>query len=155
NYNEAMSNDFVLSNGGRTVELLSRDLDDWKITFVDTGLHSNIGQRLLRARKFVENEPMFLANYSDGVSDLPLDELLRDFQSMQAIASFASVRSAQSFHTVQADAAGLVTGMNSMNEAIWINGGFFALRNQIFDYIREGEELVVEPFQRLIEKRLL
>src|SRR5690606_6800849 len=67
NYNEAMSNDFTLSEGGRKVELHSRDLDDWRITFVDTGLHSNIGQRLLRVRKYVENEPVFLANYSDGL----------------------------------------------------------------------------------------
>src|SRR5262249_12287666 len=55
NYNEAMSNDFVLSKGGRSVELLSSDIDDWSITFVDTGMHSNIGQRLLRVRKYVEN----------------------------------------------------------------------------------------------------
>jgi glucose-1-phosphate cytidylyltransferase len=46
NYNECMSNDFVLADGGKKVELLTRDLDDWRITFVDTGLQSNIGQRL-------------------------------------------------------------------------------------------------------------
>jgi len=156
NYNEAMSNDFVLSNCARTIELLNHDLDDWKITFVDTGLHSNIGQRLLRVRKYVENEPVFLANYSDGVSDLPLDEQLRDFNSKQVVASFASVRTSQSFHTVQARADGVVTGISAMSDsAVWINGGFFALRNRIFDYLNEGEELVNEPFQRLISKQLL
>jgi glucose-1-phosphate cytidylyltransferase len=156
NYNEAMSNDFVLSNGGRSVELLTRDLDDWNITFVDTGMHSNIGQRLLRVRKHVENEPVFLANYADGVSDLPVDDMVRHFLAKQVTASFASVRNPQSFHTVQAAPDGLVTGISAMNDSpVWINGGFFVLRNLIFDYIREGEELVVEPFQRLIEKRLL
>ena len=74
-YNEAMTNDFVLSEGGRKIELMSRDLDDWHITFVDTGMHSNLGQRLLRVRRYLEGEPMFLANYSDGLSDLPLDKL--------------------------------------------------------------------------------
>ena len=51
NYNDALSNDFTLSDGGRHIEQHQRDFDDWKITFVDTGLHSNIGQRLLRVRK--------------------------------------------------------------------------------------------------------
>jgi len=76
NYREELTNDFVLRPGTGDVELLSRDISDWKITFVDTGLHSNIGQRLLRARRFVENEPMFLANYADGLSDLPIDQLV-------------------------------------------------------------------------------
>ena len=52
-YEEAMTNDFTLRTKDRHVELHSRDLDDWKITFVDTGLHSNIGQRLLCVRKYV------------------------------------------------------------------------------------------------------
>ncbi len=156
NYNEAMTNDFELSEGGRKVELFGRDLDDWKITFVDTGLHSNIGQRLLRVRKYLKNEEMFLANYADGLSDLPLDELIADFQRRRAVATVASMRSQQSFHTVHAAPDGLVTGIGPMNNGdIWINGGFFALRREIFDYIEEGEELAEKPFARLIERGLL
>ena len=64
NYNECLSNDFVLSNGGKTVQPLTSDIADWRITFVDTGLHSNIGQRLLRVRKHLEGESEFLANYA-------------------------------------------------------------------------------------------
>jgi len=156
NYNEAMTNDFVMSNGGRTIEYMSRDVDDWKITFVDTGMHSNIGQRLMRVRKYVENDEAFLANYSDGISDLPLDKLVADFHQRKVIASFASVHSAQTFHTVRSGDDGMVSAMGALNESeIWINGGFFALRREIFDYMNEGEELVVKPFERLIEKKLL
>jgi glucose-1-phosphate cytidylyltransferase len=156
NYNEAMTNDFVVSGGGRHIELLSRDLDDWRITFVDTGLHSNIGQRLLRVRKYVESDPEFLANYADGLSDLPLNTLIEDFQRKQVVASFATVRSAQSFHTVRFGDDGLVTSMGAMNAgAVWINGGFFALRREIFDHLKDGEELVEQPFARLIERRAL
>src|SRR5690242_4456992 len=68
NYKEHMSNDFTWSEAGKKVELHSSDVANWRITFVDTGLHSNIGQRLLRVRKYVQNEPMFLANYADGLS---------------------------------------------------------------------------------------
>jgi|SRR5690606_13856957 len=155
-YREELTNDFVLRPGSGQVELLSRDASDWSITFVDTGLHSNIGQRLLRVRRFVENEPMFLANYADGLSDLPLDELIGLFERQNAIAAFASVRSSHSFHTVRASRDGLVSGIGTMNEGeLWINGGFFALRQEIFDHINEGEELVEKPFARLIEKRRL
>ncbi len=71
-YNEALSNDFVLSEGGRRVELLRRDIDDWRITFVDTGLQSSIGERLVRVRSYLEEEEFFLAHYGDTLTDAPL-----------------------------------------------------------------------------------
>jgi glucose-1-phosphate cytidylyltransferase len=154
-YNECMSNDFTISDGGRKVELHSSDIQDWRITFVDTGLHANIGQRLLRVRKHVQGEEVFLANYSDGLSDLPLDQMIAGLGGDQ-VARFAAVKPATSFHSVESDPTGLVTKMGPMGDnGPLINGGFFVLRQSIFDYIREGEELVEEPFTRLIgEKRL-
>jgi glucose-1-phosphate cytidylyltransferase len=151
-----MSNDFTLSEGGKSVEVHGRDIEDWKITFVDTGLHSNIGQRLLRVRRYLDPGETFLAYYADGLSDLPLDEMLADFARKRLVASFAAVRSWQSFHFVEADPDGLVTALGPMRgEALLINGGFFAMRPEIFDYLHEGEELVEQPFARLLEKRLL
>lgn len=155
-YNEAMSNDFTLSDGGRHIELHSSDIDDWKITFVDTGLHSNIGQRLLRARRYLGDDDVFLANYSDGLSDVPIDRVIKDFHEKEAIASFVAVRTWQSFHAAKFAGDGYVTGLGVLNDAdFWINGGFFVLHRNIFDYVEEGEELVEKPFQRLIEKRKL
>jgi len=90
------------------------------------------------------------------LSDLPLDQLVADFESRDAVAGFASVRSSQSFHLVSADDHGLVTRIAPMSgDGVLINGGFFTFRPQIFDYIREGEELVEEPFQRLMSERKL
>jgi glucose-1-phosphate cytidylyltransferase len=156
NYRETMSNDFTWSDSGRKVELHSSDVADWRITLVDTGLHSNIGQRLLRVRKYVANEPVFLANYADGLSDIPLDELIADFEHKRVIASFAAVQSAASFHLVHSDPEGYVSAMGQAHASqVLVNGGFFVLRQQIFDYIREGEELVEEPFARLIQERQL
>jgi len=157
NYSEALSNDFTLSNGGRNVELHSRDLDDWRITFVDTGLHSNIGQRLLRVRKYLVDDPVFLANYSDGLSDLPLDRQIAEFQSGDAVASFAAVSNSQSsFHAARVDDNGLVTHIGPISaQQLLVNGGFFVFRREIFDYINEGDELVEQPFQRLIASRKL
>lgn len=156
NYNEAISNDFTLSEGGRRIDLHSRDLDDWRITFVDTGLHSNIGQRLLRVRPYLAGERMFLANYTDGLSDLPLDLQWAELRNSDAIASFAAVSNSQSFHRVTLDEVGRVSRIAMLgDQELLINGGYFVFRNEIFDFIHEGEELVEEPFNRLIAARKL
>jgi glucose-1-phosphate cytidylyltransferase len=155
-YNECKSNDFVMSAGGKNIELLSRDLDDWSITFVDTGLHSTIGQRLLRVRRYLDGDTVFLANYADGLTDLPLDEYIAHFERHNVVASFVAVPPAQSFHGVRSDDDGIVTSFGQMDEIdFWVNAGFFCFRRDVFDYIEEGDELVEKPFQRLIAKRQL
>src|SRR5262245_24689213 len=82
---ECLSNDFTLSNGGRHLHLRSRDIEDWRITFVDTGINANIGQRLKAVEPYLEGEEMFMANYSDGLSDLPLPEYLTYFREQQRV----------------------------------------------------------------------
>jgi glucose-1-phosphate cytidylyltransferase len=155
-YDECVSNDFVLGHGGRSLELLSRDIEDWKITFVDTGLHANIGQRLKAVERHLGDDQVFLANYADGLSDLPLAEYLEQFARRDRIGSFLCVRPGQSFHTVSADATGLVHDIRHVGQAeLWINGGFFVFKRQIFDFLLDGEELVEAPFQRLIAERQL
>ena len=155
-YKEWLSNDFVLERGGDDVHMLSRDVQDWRITFVDTGLHSNLGQRLARVRKYVQDEESFLVNYSDGLSDLNLAAFIDESKKRDAIASFVSVRPSQSFHAVRSGEDGLVTAMEPVATSdAWVNGGFFRLRREIFDYMQEGEELVEKPFERLIAERKL
>jgi glucose-1-phosphate cytidylyltransferase len=156
NYNHYRSNDFSLVIGRSDVELLDNDIEDWKITFVETGMHSNLAQRLARVREHVADEEVFLANYSDGLSDLPLDTYLEDFQKSGATAGFVSVRPVSGYHIVESGDDHMVTRVQSvMDSNVWINGGFFALRQEIFDVIEEGEELVEEPFGRLIDQRKL
>jgi len=155
-YEETVSNDFVLSEGGRRIDLLRSDIHDWKITFVDTGLNSNIGQRLKAVEKHLEGEEMFLANYSDGLSDVPLPDIVNYARKTGAVATFLGVRPTQSFHVVRVGDAGEVAAVARIEDTgLLINGGFFVLRKEIFNYLKEGEELVNEPFQRLIgEKKL-
>jgi len=156
NYNECLSNDFTLSGGGRVLEPISSDIQDWRITFADTGLHSNIAERLLKVRKYLEGESTFLANYADGLSDVPIDKMIADFEAKQVVASFAGVNGWHSFHTVDATPEGIATRISGMsNKELLINGGYFVLRHDIFDYIERGDELVERPFQRLVEKQLL
>ena len=155
-YNECLSNDFVLSEGGKKIELMSRDLDNWRITFVDTGLHSNLGQRLLRVKQYVKDDEEFLANYSDGLGDIDLATQIADFRRMRATVSFAAVPSPESFHVVHGDDNGIVTSFGPMRGSnFWVNAGFFCLRQDVYDYIEEGDEFVVKPFERMIQKRKL
>ena len=150
-YDEALSNDFVLSEGGQKVELLRSDIQDWRITFADTGRNATIGERLRAVRPYLEGEEVFLANYGDTLTDAPLDRLTADFLASDATATFLSVRpTGYGFHAVTIDLEGRVTAFQDPAKAdLWINGGYFILRHDIFDIVRPGEELVEEPFARL------
>jgi glucose-1-phosphate cytidylyltransferase len=150
-YDEWLSNDFQLSGSDKQLTLYGRDIAEWKITFADTGLHANIGQRLRAVQRYLGDDREFLANYSDGLSDLPLAKHLEHFRREDTIASFVCVRPSQTFHMVSVGQGGRVSDIRHVSDAgVWINGGFFVFKREIFDYIKEGEELVQEPFQRLI-----
>ncbi|HYG98969.1 MAG TPA: glucose-1-phosphate cytidylyltransferase [Terriglobales bacterium] len=150
NYDECVSNNFVLRNGGKDIKLLNSDIDDWNITFVDTGINSNIGQRLAAVRDYIGEDEEFMANYSDGLSDLPMPKYIDHFEKRGNIASFVSVVPTQSFHVLKLDGERVCEISHIRQSGMRINGGFFLFKRQIFDYIREGEELVEQPFQRLI-----
>jgi glucose-1-phosphate cytidylyltransferase len=144
--------DCVVSGFGNSVEFLSKPRDDWRITMIDTGIWRNIGERLWAVREQVESEEMFLANYSDGLADVNLPEMIENFRRSGKTACFLAVRPSFSMHLVDMDTEGKVDAIRPSQDAnLWINGGFFIFRSAIFDYMREGEELVEGPFQRLIE----
>jgi glucose-1-phosphate cytidylyltransferase len=156
NYNEYLSNDFTLSNGGKKLHLKQSDIADWRITFVDTGLKSNIGQRLKAVEKYLKDEEVFLANYADGLSDLPLPDMLDFFTKSGRIGCFVCVKPSQTFHIVSLKDGNEVEKIKYVRDTdITINGGFYIFKNSIFKYIKDGEELVVEPFQRLIGENQL
>ena len=154
-YDETRSNDFVLQNGARDVELFSKDISDWRVTFVDTGLNSPIGERLRRVRRFVEDEPMFLANYADVLTNAPLPDMVERFQASSAEAALLAVPPQSSHHVVDIGEDGLITQVTPMRDLRqWENGGYFILRPGIFDVLNEGEDLVEDAImRRLVPQR--
>ena len=158
-YDESVSNDFVWSRGGKDIKYLNRDIDDWTITFVETGSRSNIGERLKAVEPYLKDDEMFLANYGDGLSDVSLPAMIETFQQSNAVASLLLVQPTASFdlvHVNPGSEASLVREIRPLTQSdIWINGGFFVMRKEIFSYMQPGEELVREPLQRLIEKKAL
>jgi glucose-1-phosphate cytidylyltransferase len=154
NYNEALANDFVLTAG--KVELLGSDTDDWRITFVDTGISTTLGERLKAVASHLEGESCFLATYGDGLTDAPLDEMIRTLQESDKTGLFMAVRPPVEYHLVDADSDGIVRSVRPFADAdVWINGGYFVFTPGILDVIEAGDELVYAPFARLIEREEL
>jgi glucose-1-phosphate cytidylyltransferase len=150
-YDETLSNDFTLVSG-QGVQLHSTDITDWNITFIDTGLSSTIGERLMRVRPHVEGEEIFLANYADTLTDAPLDELVERFRTTpEAVVSMLAVPPVSTHHVVEMDDRGQVTGVRAVRELMqWENGGYFVMRPGIFDVLREGEDMMPDAFARLV-----
>ena len=149
NYDETRSNDFVIENGARDVKLFSTDISDWRITLVDTGLNSPIGERLRRVRRFLDGEPMFLANYADVLTNAPLPDMIGRFGASDAVASLLAVPPQSSHHVVDIGEDGIITQVTPMQDLRqWENGGYFLLRPGIFDHLHEGEDLVEDALMR-------
>jgi glucose-1-phosphate cytidylyltransferase len=150
-YDETQSNDFTMVGGARTVSMHSTDITDWTITFLDTGLSSSIGERLMRVRSHVQDEEMFLANYADTLTDAPLDAMIDAFRDSDAVASLLAVPPVSTHHVIDIDYDGVVTGVRVVQDLMqWENGGYFVMRQGIFDVLREGEDMVPHAFSRLI-----
>lgn len=157
-YNGALLNDFVLDRDatGTKLELLSQDLDKWRITFVDTGLSSTIAERLKAVEPYLGDDREFLATYGDGLTDAPLPHVIEAFRQSGKTATFLSVRPQFNAHMVSTDSDGNVVSVEDMSTSdVRINGGFFVLKREILDMIEPGHELVEETFERLIASREL
>jgi glucose-1-phosphate cytidylyltransferase len=154
-YNAALFNDFVLEQrgDGPTMELLSNDVPEWRITFADTGINATIGERLKAVERYVGDDEDFLATYGDGLTDAPLPALISRFHASDRTALFLSVRPEINAHLVMSDANGTVLKVQEMRHShVRINGGFFVFKRKIFDLIEPGDDLVERPFERLIEQ---
>jgi glucose-1-phosphate cytidylyltransferase len=142
-YRETTSNDFVLRQGGEDIKMLSTDISEWTITFIETGIDTAIGERLRRVRHLLGGDEMFLANYGDVLTDAPQNELIAQVAKTDAVGQLLAVKPQDSFHVVDIVAGSTVTGLTPVGDmAMRINGGYFVLRQGIFDYLNEGEDLV-------------
>jgi glucose-1-phosphate cytidylyltransferase len=155
-YNEALTNDFVLSDGGRNVQLLSTDIHDWSVTFVNTGMRTTIGERLKAIENHIGEDELFLANYGDTLTDAPIPDMVETLRASGKTGMFIAARPTYNFHVAKLDSDDSVLDIHDVTRTdMWINGGYFVFRREIFDYINEGDDLVEEPFRRLIAERKL
>jgi glucose-1-phosphate cytidylyltransferase len=149
---------YYLYNSDVTIDLKSNKIEvhknkseDWKVTLVDTGLNTQTGGRIKRIKNYVDGT--FMLTYGDGVADIDIKKLLEFHRRHKKPATVTAVRPPERYGVLDMDDNNLVkyfiekpTG----EKAPWINGGFFVLEEEIFDYI-EGDDTVweKEPLQRL------
>ena len=149
NYRETTSNDFVLRQGGDDVKMLSTDISEWTISFIDTGIDTAIGERLRRVRPYLDGDEIFLANYGDVLTDAPMNDLIKEFAKTDAVGQLLA-----------SEAAGLVPrGRHRRRlhghrpDRGWQYVDAYQRRllrvpEEIFDYLKQDEDLVMDACMR-------
>ena len=136
---------------GNKMTIHSNVAEPWKVTLVDTGLHSQTGGRVARIKNYVGDEPFFLT-YGDGVSDIDLNKLLDFHKESGATATISAIQPGGRFGVLDFDDKEKVSGFRekAQEDGGWINAGFMVMESGVFNYL--GDDYCVlenEPFQRL------
>src|SRR5690606_7502379 len=152
-YKEYLSNDFVLKSGSR-INLFEKDIQDWNITFADTGLSSNIAERLLAVRKYLDNEEKFLVNYSDGLTDLHLPDMTTAFDRSGKVGMLMVTKPRKNIRiaSIEEPRTGVAADVTSVNklDGVWLNAGYYIFRKEIFSHIDPEGDLPELTFPRLV-----
>ena len=132
---------FDLSNN--EIEIHSNKSENWKVTVVDTGLATMTGGRLLRVKDYINSD--FCFTYGDGLSNVDINSLIKFHKSKKCIATLTAVQTPERFGNLHFGNSDKIVNFSEKPEAHdnWINGGFFVLSKDIFDYI-DGDETVFE-----------
>ncbi|WP_319379229.1 glucose-1-phosphate cytidylyltransferase [uncultured Methanocorpusculum sp.] len=129
--------------------------EPWKVTLIDTGLNTMTGGRVLRARKYVGNEP-FMLTYGDGVSDININELVAFHRKHCRLATMTSVQPEGKFGALICNDNGEIISFTEKpkGDGGWINASFFVLQPEVFDYIKEGDATIFEraPLENLAKE---
>jgi glucose-1-phosphate cytidylyltransferase len=144
--------DFVVCVGHQAdaiQDYFRRTAHDFRIEYVDTGLDSSIGERLYAVRDRLAHDDVFLATYGDTVTDVALPTLIEHHARSGTVASLLSARPNYTFNVVDADGARVTAFHDIADSGLWVNGGYFVFRRDVFDYLEAGEDLPA-MFQRLI-----
>jgi len=149
------SSDLTISLKSGQTEIHSTDSNTFKVTLVDTGFETKTAGRLKRIQQYLDNED-FMLTYGDGVSNVDLNALLEFHKEHGKIATLTSVKPQQSFGRITFDDNGKILHFRekSQEDSIWINGGFFVLKPQVFDFIPENADEVMwedSPLEKLTE----
>lgn len=144
---------FDFSNQSQ-VTVHSNEAEPWKVTVVDTGLHTMTGGRIKRIQKYVGAEP-FMMTYGDGVCDIDLNQLLAFHKRHGKLATMTAVQPGGRFGTLEIEDDATISRFaeKRKEDGGWINGGYMVLEPQVFDYI-EGDATTFErePLERLSQE---
>lgn len=137
--------DMTVDLSNNSVEIHNNNSEKWKVTMVDTGLHTMTGGRIKRIQKYIGNE-RFLLTYGDGVADLNISESIKFHNTSKAIMTLTAYQPQGKFGALDIDSANQVHSFTEKpnGDGNWINAGYFVCEPEVFDYIRNGDATVFE-----------
>ena len=135
--------DITFDMGRNTMEVHNSEAEDWKVTVVDTGLHTMTGGRIKRVEKYLHDEP-FMLTYGDGVSDVNLQELLDFHKKKGKVATITMVNLTQQKGVLDVDQDGIIHSFREKEEkdGAVINDGFMVLEPEIFRYLQDDRTIL-------------
>lgn len=140
--------DFSIQN---EISVHNSGIEPWKVTLVDTGLHTMTGGRIKRIKEYVNNET-FMLTYGDGLSNVNINELVKSHNDSGKLATLTAIQPGSRFGTLDINEDGLINKFKekSKEDGGWINAGFMVLSPEIFDYI-DGDDTVFEqdPLEKI------
>jgi glucose-1-phosphate cytidylyltransferase len=147
-------NDFILATGylGEQIQDFANKSNQQKnIAVINTGEHTLTGGRLLRLKNQLDRETVFMVTYGDGVCDVNIKELVKFHESHGKIATVTAVRPPARFGVMKLDGSRVdYFHEKSQTDAGWINGGYFVLNSEVFDYLIDDNSVLEEhPLQKL------
>ncbi len=131
------------------------EIDNFIITFVDTGLESLIGERILRCKEYVKNEETFMVTYGDGVSDLDINKLLQFHKKQNTIGTVTGVHPRTKYGLIKISEKNLIEKFQEKPVlSDWVSGGYMVFNKKIFSYLRP-DEMDIAALKKLIRKKQL
>lgn len=131
---------------------------DWKLSLINTGDNTMTGGRIKRIREYIDNED-FMLTYGDGVADIDINKLVEFHKNHNKLLTITAVQPTGRFGGLKINhETDMIEEFNEKpkGDGIWINGGFFICKPEIFNYI-DGDETIFEqePINQIIEKKEL
>lgn len=152
------TSDITIDLGNNQLEVHNSRSEPWRVTLVETGLHTMTGGRIKRVQKYIGNEP-FMLTYGDGVSDVNIAELVKQHNDSKKLLTVTAYKPQGKFGSLEIADNGNVTAFTEKpaGDGMWINAGFFVCQPEVFDYIKEGDQTIFErnPLETIASQGLM
>jgi glucose-1-phosphate cytidylyltransferase len=148
------NSDIRVDLSSNSMEVLNNKSEDWKVTLIDTGLETQTGGRVLRAKPYIDNES-FMLTYGDGVSDVNIKNLLDFHKNHKKLLTMTSVQPEGRFGSIDFNSDGGVKEFREKppGDNTWINAGYMVCEPAIFDYLEKGDKTILErePMEKMAQ----
>ena len=155
---KAFTTDFTLDTSTHDAKFYLKnrtEIDNFKITFVDTGFNSLIGERILRCKEYLSEEKDFVVTYGDGVSNIDINKLIRFHKKQKTIGTITGVHPRTKYGLLKIDKDNFLENFKEKPVlSDWVNGGYMVFNQKFFSYLRKNE-MEIDALKKLTRKKQL